>query len=165
VNNEMPETEIVPGAGLGRIQFGMTANEVEEILGRADDAVLYDERTDRSLNLKFKGIFFTFYQSDDFRLGSIEAERIYPCRLFGANIASLTLKNVEPLFRTAKIPKEDFNDSTTIREEALEEITYTFHRLGMTLYFDLSESLQSVSWRVRFDAGDNIIWPNSGVGS
>lgn len=157
----MSDLVIMPGIGLGPIHFGMSANEVEEILGRADDAVLYDEHVDRSLDLSFKeGLSCSFHQSDDFRLCSMEVERLYPCTLFGKSIDSFSLQQVEPAFRAANIAEDDLNHSTMIRDEEIEEISWAFHRLGMTLYFDLSETLQSVSWGVLFDSNDNIVWPS-----
>lgn len=159
----MHDAEIEPGVGLGKIHFGMTASEVEAIMGRADDAVLYDEGNDRSLDLSYeRGIFFSFRQSENFRLLAIEVGRPFPCRLFGAKIDSITLENVDEIFLAAGIPRQTVDVASTTREESLEVIIRSYDDLGMLVYFGLDGHLQDVNWGVLFDSEDKVIWPSLG---
>lgn len=152
--------EIIPGTGLGPIRFGMSVNQVEEIIGRAEEAFLYDENTDRTLSLAYqRGAHLSFRQSEDFRLLAIEVESYYPCRLFGVSIASLSMKQSLSVLQ-ANLTPSDWSALNEVRHDDLEEISLTSDRLGMTLYFDLNMTLQSVNWGVLFDPDDGIIWPS-----
>lgn len=70
----MNKNDIILGKGILGIQFGMLRNEVEEVLGKADDIKQYSLSTDEaSLTLFYneRGLSFTFESIDQHRLSYI----------------------------------------------------------------------------------------------
>lgn len=150
--------EIIPGNGLGSILFGMTVSEVEEILGRAVSASVFDGGGEWTLTIHYPGLDMFFDQSDGFRLGVIELDQEYPCRLFGEPLFPRSRAGVFELLRR-NLPGSEIGAIEERRNDELEEVAIDLRALWITFYFNLEDELQEVNWSTFVDANDETVWP------
>jgi hypothetical protein len=154
----LDKLNVLPGIGLGPARFGLTIREIEELFGRASGASFYDDGGERTIALDYRGVAFSFHQSDDFRLGNIEIDRKSAATLFGQRLFPGSRKGVIALLRKS-LPEEDLSTVEERRDEELGEATLDVHSLFLTFYFDLSGALRHVGWSIVVGSDDQLKWP------
>ena len=153
--------KIQPGIGIGSIKYGITEDELIQILGKPDkiDEEEYVEESGdwhRVLWYSPRNINFTFDKEDNYRLGIITIMGSgYP--LFGRELFGLPRNTVKQFIvkATMEIPK--FEDWTWDEEEAHECLRHD--GLGILFWFD-SGNLSEMQCSYLFESdNETIIWP------
>jgi len=152
---------IVPGIGVGEIEYGMTEEEVIKHLGKPDkiDEEEYVEGTGdwhRVLWYSPRNVNFTFNKEDDYRLGTItimgSGYKLFNKELFNAP-KSLVRKIVIEHFREL-MPIEDY---TLLENEPHECLNSD--ELGIMFWFD-SDNLSEMQCGYLYESdNETIIWP------
>lgn len=152
--------EIIIGQGLGEIKFGMTKDEVEKILGKADEIEKYsytdnDENKTESWHYDELEVSFSFDEEDDFELGAISVTS----DKFLFNGEKLIGKTEEEVlnFITSIYP-EDIKHEFTTYEDDPDRVLVSFEDLSFSLWF-MNGVLEEIEWAVLWDEDEMQIWP------
>lgn len=92
----MEPMEILPGKGVGPLRFGMTPEQVAELLGEPSKLVL-DNEGDKTATYIQQGLDLDFRASDGFRLVSISVRAIN-VTIDGAGMATMSQQQIGEAF-------------------------------------------------------------------
>lgn len=148
-------TNILPNIGLGDIKFGLTRNQVKEILGEPDevDAFAYDEEQQEDLteSWHYDEMEFScsFDESEDWKLVNISVSAII-YTLGGEPVIGLSKEQLITVIDNldlGEIEEDDENQVITVIDSQIN------------FWFD-EEGVSEIQWSVNWDDDDNPIWPN-----
>jgi len=150
----MQENEIILGQGLGDLKFGLTMEEVEAIMGKAEEVETSEEEEDFEYevwNYWDEGYSCYFDEDDDYRLGLIETAN-ENVTMFGKKIFAMKQAEVEALLKE--------NGVNNPEKETLEtgEKHITFEKEMLDMYFD-KEALITVKFGVFVSDDLEVLWP------
>ncbi len=150
----MEQNEIILGHGIGELKFGLTMEEVEAIMGKAEEVEESDEDEEFEYvvwNYWEKGYSFYFDEDDDYRLGLIETAN-EEVTLFGKKIFRMKQSEVEALLKDKGLSNPD---KDTL-EGGEKHVTYEKEMLDM--YFD-KDALVTVKFGVYVSDDLEVQWP------
>jgi hypothetical protein len=147
--------EIRPFKGLGELNFGMAAGEVQALLGPAEEVEeIEDGAENKTIIWHYwsMGISLFFNENNDLTLSSIETDNSLSS-LWGKFIFRMNEKQLIELFTEQGFSQID------IEEEEWGEKRVSFDDALTDLYFEEGE-LTSISWGQIFDDFEISLWPN-----
>lgn len=150
----MQENEIVLGQGIGDLKFGLTMEEVEALMGKAEEVETSEEEEDFEYevwNYWDEGYSFYFDEDDDYRLGLIETAN-EEATLFGKKIFQMKQAEVEALLRANGLSNPE-KDTLETGEKHL-----TFEKEMLDMYFD-KDALVTVKFGVHVSDDLEVMWP------
>lgn len=153
-NREEFDHEIKLGYGIGDLRFGLTMEEVEDIMGEPEEIEESDEEDEfehKAWNYWDTGFSFYFDQEDDYRLSCIETANPN-ITLWGKRIFELSQQEVEDLFRqngVQQVEKEKIEDNVTC---------LSYDKEMIDLYFEEGKLL-AVNFGVHMDDNLEVLWP------
>ncbi|MCC9165369.1 hypothetical protein [Pontibacter harenae] len=150
----MINKDIRLGKGLGKIKFGLTRDEVEELLGEpeeVEESEEDDEFEHQAWNYWEDGYSLYFDKEDDYRLSCIETAN-REVQIWGERVFEMSKEQVQKLF-------ED-NNITDVEEEEMEtgETRISYEREMVDLYFD-EDQLIAINFGVFIDDNLEVLWP------
>lgn len=148
------ENEIKLGQGLGEIKFGLTMDEVEAIMGKAEEVETSEEDEEFEYevwNYWEEGYSFYFDEDDEYRLGLIETAN-EEVTMFGKKIFKMKQAEVEALLKSNGLSNPD-KDTLETGEK---HVTYEKEMLDM--YFD-KDALVTVKFGVFVSDDLEVQWP------
>lgn len=153
---------IVPGIGIGEIQYGMTEDDLIKLLGKPDkiDVEEYVEGSGdwhRVLWYSQRNLNFTFNKDDDFRLGTItimgSGHKLFNKDLF--NAPKSLVRTVVAGQSQELLPVEDYTELDNEPHECLNS-----NALGIMFWFD-SDNMSEMQCSYLFESdNETIIWPS-----
>lgn len=135
---------ISPGVGLGRLRFGMTTAEVEELLGTPEETADFD--SDRHLYYPSIGIFLFFSGDEGGFLSGIEVDSRCSCTLAGEEIFPKKREDIASLLLRYNPRPYAVEDTSVIHLEKDGGTRLTSKGLGIDFYFGPTRHLESVNW-------------------
>ncbi|MCJ8163771.1 hypothetical protein MKJ04_02890 [Pontibacter sp. E15-1] len=150
----MINKDIRLGKGLGKIKFGLTMKEVEELIGEPEEVEESDEEDEfehQAWNYWEEGYSLYFDKEDDYRLSCIETAN-REVQLWGDRVFEMSKAQVLQLFTD--------NEITGPEEEEAEtgETRISFEREMIDLYFD-EDQLIAINFGVFINDNLEVIWP------
>jgi hypothetical protein len=146
--------EIKPMKGLGELEFGMKAEDVEKILGTAEEVEEIDEEEVKTLIWHYwsKGISVFFDEEHNNKLSSIELDNT-TATLWGNLVFDMKEKELIELF------KEKGYKDLDEEEHEWGEKRVSFDDAMIDLYFEEGE-LSSINYGVFLNDFEIAVWPN-----
>jgi hypothetical protein len=146
--------EIKPMKGLGDLKFGMTTEEVEKLIGPAEEVEDIDENEVKTKIWHYwqKGVSLFFDQENSFRLSSIEVDNTN-ATIWGKKVFEMTEKDLTELFKS-----NGFNEIDAELQEWGEK-RVSFDDAMFDFYFEEDE-LVSVNYSVLLNEHEMAVWPN-----
>lgn len=151
---------VIPKVGFGFLKFGMSIEDVEDLLGIPEDVENPNKEGDIIYSYENKGIeFLAFSKEDDFRLIAIELNNKSKATLWECEIFDQSLDKIKKL-STAMGYSLIFEDSVKDDEtnECFEEL-YTIKSLDLEFYFNQYRILKEICLGVSSNEDDEIVWP------
>lgn len=150
----MINKDIRLGKGLGKIKFGLTQDEVEELIGEPEEVEESDEEDEfehQAWNYWEEGYSLYFDKEDDYRLSCIETAN-REVQLWDERIFEMSQEQVKQLFAD--------HDIVGMEEEEMEggETRISYERHMIDLYFD-EDQLIAVNFGVFIDDNLEVKWP------
>ena len=150
----MINKDIRLGKGLGKIKFGLTMDEVEELIGEPEEVEESDEEDEfehQALNYWEEGYSLYFDKEDDYRLSCIETAN-REVLIFGERVFEMSREQILQLFAD--------HDITNPEEEEAEtgETRISFEKEMIDLYFD-EDQLIAVNFGVFINDDLEVVWP------
>lgn len=150
----MINKDIRLGKGLGKIKFGLTMDEVEELLGEPEEIEESDEEDEfehQAWNYWEDGVSLYFDKEDDYRLSCIETAN-RDVQLWDERIFEMSREQIMHLFAD--------NNISDPEEEEMEggETRISFEKQMIDLYFE-KENLIAVNFGVFIDDNLEVQWP------
>ena len=150
----MINKDIRLGKGLGKIKFGLTMEEVEELLGEPEEVEESDEEDEfehEAWNYWEDGYSLYFDKEDNYRLSCIETAN-RDVQLWGERIFEMSKDQIIQLFSD--------NDIKNPEEEEAEtgETRVSYEKEMIDLYFD-EDQLIAVNFGVFISDNLEVIWP------
>lgn len=150
----MINKDIRLGKGLGKIKFGLTMKEVEELVGEPEEIEESEEDDDfehQAWNYWEEGYSLYFDKEDDYRLSCIETAN-REVQLWGERIYEMSPNQILQLFTD--------NDMNDPEEEEMEggETRISFEKEMIDLYFD-DDQLIAVNFGVFIGDDLEVEWP------
>ena len=150
----MINKDIRLGKGLGKIKFGLTMEEVEELIGEPEEIEESDEEDEfehEAWNYWEDGYSLYFDKEDDYRLSCIETAN-REVQLWGERIFEMSKDQIVRLFND--------NDITDMEEEEAEsgETRVSFEKEMIDLYFD-EDQLIAINFGVFINDNLEVMWP------
>lgn len=150
----MVNKEIRLGKGLGKIKFGLTMEEVEELLGEPEEIEESDEEDEfehQAWNYWEEGYSLYFDKEDDYKLSCIETAN-RDVKLWEERIFEMSQEQLKRLF--ADHGYED------LEEEEMEtgETRISYEKEMIDLYFD-EDQLIAVNFGVFINDNLEVVWP------
>ncbi len=150
----MINRDIRLGKGLGKIKFGLTMEEVEELLGEPEEIEESEEEDEfehQAWNYWEDGYSLYFDKEDDYRLSCIETAN-RDVQLWDERIFEMSRDQVKHLFADHNI--------TDVEEEEMEtgEYRISYEKEMIDLYFD-DEQLIAVNFGVFINDNLEVVWP------
>lgn len=150
----MINKDIRLGKGLGKIKFGLTRDEVEELIGEPEEVEESDEEDEfehEAWNYWEEGYSLYFDKEDDYRLSCIETAN-REVQLWDERIFEMSQDQLKTLFADHGI--ED------LEEEEMEggETRISYESEMIDLYFD-EDQLIAVNFGVFIDDNLEVKWP------
>ncbi|WP_299758771.1 hypothetical protein [uncultured Pontibacter sp.] len=150
----MINKDIRLGKGLGKIKFGLSMEEVEELLGEPEEVEESDEEDEfehQAWNYWEDGYSLYFDKEDDYRLSCIETAN-REVLIFGERVFEMSREQIMQLFTD--------NDITNPEEEEAEtgETRISFEKEMIDLYFD-EDQLIAVNFGVFINDDLEVVWP------
>jgi hypothetical protein len=136
--------EILPGIGLGRLKFGMSTTEAEELLGVPEEIADFD--SDRHLHYPNIGVFLFFSEDEGCALSGIEVNSRCNCTLAGEKVFPRKREGVASLLLRYNTQACLANDVAVIHLEKDGGTRLTSRKLGVDFYFDATNHLESINW-------------------
>lgn len=153
-------TEIKAGVGLGELKFGMTREQVKQLLGDPEekDTFVYEEEENAeaeswyydSLDLSLE-----FDAEENWRLVTIEVNSEE--YLFN-NISLIGLSKEELKSKLSNLNVQDWEHEALPLEEAPTHELLSSDQLGINFWFD-EDTLTEIQWGPLFSDEDAVIWP------
>lgn len=157
--NEQEFKEIKPLEGLGKLKFGLTRDEVIDILGEPNDRDRYSlgEGADESESWHYDdlGISMSFDEDDGYRLITI-AVSSPEYLLDGRPLVNFTRDELMDFLQSKGITDISFEDAETIDLPNHELISANDLFLNVWLEED---KVKEVQWSPEFDDNDEVRWP------
>ncbi|PCK02915.1 MAG: hypothetical protein COA42_21810 [Alteromonadaceae bacterium] len=153
--------DIKPGIGLGDIKYGITIEELIQLLGKPDqidEEECFEGSGEWTRDLLYfsRGLNFTFDKADDYRLGVITVLGS-GYRLLGKELFGLPKDAVKRLLAKATSEISKIEDWTWTEEDSLECLDHD--GLGMLFWFH-SGYLSEIQCGCLFEAdNETVIWP------
>lgn len=164
----MKAQKLIPTVGFGQVRFGMTIDEVEQLLGKPDekfDEMLGDSPDDLSTQLLYEelGLSLSFDKAVNFRLVDIMTEDDSPMTLGDDIRLGDTYDKV--LAATQKAdwgPMEEHDVEDDLDDDEKEEARglteYELPEVSVVLWFK-GGRLDTIQIGPEYDDDDNIVWP------
>ena len=150
--------DINSGEGLGRIKFGMKTDEVEELLGPADEKENYtldSGESTESWHYDDLELSLSFVVSNEKRLVSITTSS-EDSILFGEEIVGMNKKELLKYLEKKKVSDVQFEDCSSPEAPDLK----LYFSMNLAMNFWLEDGIVSdVEWAVKIDDKDQVIWP------
>ncbi|UII28078.1 hypothetical protein LVD15_06530 [Fulvivirga maritima] len=152
--------DIKPGEGLGTIKFGMTRDQVKEILGEADVVESYsytdsDQDLTESWDYKELSLSLNFDEEDDWRLIVISVTSDF-YQLEGETLIGQSeekLKEVLAKVGMDDLEMEDWSSAESPDHKLIESNSHSVN-------FWINEGrLDEIQWSPQFIDDDTIKWP------
>ena len=147
--------EIKPMEGLGELNFGVTKEEVERMVGAPEDVEEMDtENNIRTLIWHYwsKGFSAFFDEDNNFKLSSLEVDN-QMTTLWGQLIFNMKEEELIELFRSKGFKEID------IEEQEWGERRVSIDDAMVDLYFEDGE-LNSINFGVFINDLEIAVWPN-----
>lgn len=150
----MINKDIRLGKGLGKIKFGLTRDEVEELIGEPEEVEESDEEDEfehEAWNYWEEGYSLYFDKEDDYRLSCIETAN-REVQLWDERIFEMSQDQLKTLFADHGIEG--------LEEEEMEggETRISYESEMIDLYFD-EDQLIAVNFGVFIDDNLEVKWP------
>ncbi|MCX7554758.1 hypothetical protein OS175_12825 [Marinicella sp. S1101] len=154
--------KILPGNGIGNVQFGMLEKEIISSLGKPDrvDESEYVEGTgdwNRELWYTNRNLTFTFNKDDNWRLGTItimgSGHTLFNKNLFGVEIDEIKKIITKHTNEIARF--EDWSS-----EEIPEHELLMYDTIGIMFWFDYKKLSQMQCSYLFESDNETILWPN-----
>lgn len=150
----MINKDIRLGKGLGKIKFGLTRDEVEELIGEPEEVEESDEEDEfehEAWNYWEEGYSLYFDKEDDYRLSCIETAN-REVQLWDERIFEMSQDQLKTLFADHGIENPE--------EEEMEggETRISYESEMIDLYFD-EDQLIAVNFGVFIDDNLEVKWP------
>ncbi len=150
----MINKDIRLGKGLGKIKFGLTMKEVEELIGEPEEieeSEEDDEFEHQAWNYWEEGYSLYFDKEDDYRLSCIETAN-REVQLWGERIFEMSPDQILQLFAD--------NNMHNPEEEEMEggETRISFEKEMIDLYFD-EDQLIAINFGVFINDDLEVAWP------
>ena len=150
----MINKDIRLGKGLGKIKFGLTMEEVEELIGEPEEVEESDEEDEfehQAWNYWEEGYSLYFDKEDDYRLSCIETAN-REVQIWGDRVFEMSKEQILQLFAD--------NDITGPEEEETEtgETRVSFEREMIDMYFD-DDQLIAINFGVFINDNLEVLWP------
>lgn len=150
----MINKDIRLGKGLGKIKFGLTMEEVEELIGEPEEVEESDEEDEfehQAWNYWEEGYSLYFDKEDDYRLSCIETAN-REVQIWGDRVFEMSKAQILQLFAD--------NDITGPEEEETEtgETRVSFEREMIDMYFD-DDQLIAINFGVFINDNLEVLWP------
>ena len=150
--------DINSGEGLGRIKFGMDVDEVEGLIGPADEKESYDLESGESTeswHYDELELSLSFVISSQKRLVSVTTSS-EDSILYGQEIVGMNKKELLKYLEKKKVSDVQFEDCSTADTPDLK----LYYSMNLAMNFWLEDGVVSdVEWGVKMDDKDQIIWP------
>ncbi|MFC6996557.1 hypothetical protein [Rufibacter roseus] len=148
------DNEIQLGRGIGDLTFGLSMEQVEDIMGEPEEieeSSEEDEFEHKAFNYWDTGFSFYFDKEDDYRLSCIETANPN-VTLWGKKIFELSLQEVEDLFKA--------NGVQSVEKEKIENnvTCLSYEKEMIDLYFEEGKLL-AVNFGVHMDDNLEVLWP------
>ena len=152
--NEAFDNEIRLGEGIGELKFGITMEDVEELMGEPEEVEESDEEDEfehKAWNYWDSGFSFYFDKEDDYRLSCIETANPN-VTLWGKQLFDMSLEEVENLFKEHGI--------TNAEKETIENnvTCISYEKEMIDLYFEEGKLL-AINFGVHMDDDLEVKWP------
>jgi len=154
----LPDYEIVPRRGIGIILFGITREELVDILGEPDETELPDESSGVRLeSCLYNSIncSFSFDPDHDGKLVEISVENGY-FHVFNLIRVGVSKEDLLAIETKIKLGKAFIKDEGSEEFPTHELISYD--HLGLNLHFD-DGIISKIQIRVLFNTDDSVNWP------
>lgn len=150
----MINKDIRLGKGLGKIRFGLTMKEVEDLLGEPEEIETSDEEDEfehEAWNYWEEGYSLYFDKEDNYRLSCIETAN-REVQLWDERIFEMSQEQLKNLFSDHNIENPE--------EEEMEtgETRISYEKEMIDLYFD-DDQLIAVNFGVFIDDNLEVKWP------
>jgi hypothetical protein len=150
----MINKDIRLGKGLGKIKFGLTMEEVEDLIGEPEEVEESDEEDEfehEAWNYWEEGYSLYFDKEDDYRLSCIETAN-REVQIWGERVFEMSKEQLMQLFAD--------NGITGPEEEETEtgETRLSFEREMIDLYFD-EDQLIAINFGVFINDNLEVLWP------
>jgi hypothetical protein len=150
----MINKDIRLGKGLGKIKFGLTMEEVEELVGEPEEIEESDEEDEfehQAWNYWEEGYSLYFDKEDDYRLSCIETAN-REVQIWGDRVFEMSKDQILQLFAD--------NGITDPEEEEAEtgETRLSFDKEMIDLYFD-EDQLIAINFGVFINDNLEVVWP------
>lgn len=156
-DREQFDNEIKLGYGIGDLRFGLSMEDVEDLMGEPEEVEESDEEDEfehKAWNYWDSGFSFYFDKEDDYRLSCIETANPN-VTLFGKKIFEMGQEEVESLFKehgVQNVEKEKIENNVTC-------LSYEHEMID--LYFEEGKLL-AVNFGVHMDDNLEVLWPKEG---
>ncbi|WP_266203622.1 hypothetical protein [Pontibacter kalidii] len=150
----MINKDIRLGKGLGKIKFGLTMDEVEELLGEPEEVEESDEEDEfehQAWNYWEEGYSLYFDKEDDYRLSCIETAN-REVQIFGERVFEMSREQILQLFADQEITNPEEEEAET------GETRISFEKEMIDLYFD-EDQLIAVNFGVFINDDLEVVWP------
>ena len=150
--------DINSGEGLGRITFGMDTDEIEDLIGVADEKESYDLESGESTeswHYDELELALSFVVSNQKRLVSVTTSS-EDSILYGQEIVGMNKNELLKYLEKKKVSDLQFEDCSSKDTPDLK----LYYSMNLAMNFWLEEGVVSdVEWAVKMDDNDQIIWP------
>ncbi len=153
----MKETlEIKPLEGFGKLKFGATQQEVEDIFGKPQEteSIEVEDEINEVLVWSYWEQGHAIYFEEDLKgvCTNIETDN-EEATLFGEHIFKMKEEDIVALMKTNGFGFFEIED-----DDDMEERILFFNDAHLQFVFE-QEQLVLVSWAVAMDDNENILWP------
>lgn len=151
---------IEPGIGLGELQFGMSQDDVKNLLGLPDEIEIYEyltETKERHEQWSFNELELEVYFSseEEWKFDSISVNSNY-YELWNTIKVGQKMKQVVQTLKDLKVDDYLCEDISTI--ESPDHKLFELNESDVNLWFDNRE-LSEIQWSPKFKDENTIIWP------
>lgn len=150
----MINKEIRLGKGLGKIKFGLTMEEVEQLIGEPEEVEESDEEDEfehQAWNYWEEGYSLYFDKEDDYRLSCIETAN-REVQIWGDRVFEMSRDQVMQLFADNEITEHEEEEAET------GETRISFEKEMIDLYFD-EDQLIAINFGVFINDDLEVVWP------
>jgi len=153
--------EIKPLEGLGPLKFGMSRDEVREIMGEPNDVDTYsfsEDGEDKSESWHYdeEQVSMSFDEDDDYRLITLAVSG-EGYKLKGRALVNMSRTAVIEFLNENGITDLSFEDADTIDMPNHELISAP--QLFLNVWLE-KESVKEVQWSPEFTDDDEVNWPD-----
>ncbi len=150
------DSEIQLGRGIGELTFGLSMDQVENIMGEPEEVEESDDEDEfehKAWNYWDTGFSFYFDKEDDYRLSCIETANPN-VTLWGNKLFEMSLEEVESLFKERGVPEAE-------KETIENNVTcLSYEQEMIDLYFEEGKLL-AINFGVHMDDDLEVLWPQS----